>query len=65
MTDARPDQRGVMSGLLNLPRNLELITGASVMGTVFALASTTIDITTARAKAVATDMRTRSLSRGF
>ena len=37
MTDIRPDQRGVISGLLNLSRNLGLITGASVMGAVFAL----------------------------
>jgi EmrB/QacA subfamily drug resistance transporter len=36
MTDLRPDQRGVMAGLLNLSRNLGLITGASVMGAVFA-----------------------------
>ena len=41
MTDIRPDQRGVISGMLNLSRNLGLITGASVMGAVFALASAT------------------------
>jgi MFS family permease len=57
MTDVRPDQRGVISGMLNLSRNLGLITGASVMGTVFALASTTTDITTAPPEAVATGMR--------
>ena len=57
MTDVRPDQRGVISGMLNLSRNLGLITGASVMGAVFALASATIDITTARPEAVATGMR--------
>ncbi len=57
MTDIRPDQRGVISGLLNLSRNLGLITGASVMGAVFALASATIDITTARPEAVATGMQ--------
>ena len=39
MTDVRPDQRGVVSGMLNLSRNLGLVTGASVMGAVFALAS--------------------------
>jgi EmrB/QacA subfamily drug resistance transporter len=37
MADLRPDQRGVISGLLNLSRNLGLITGASVMGTLFAI----------------------------
>ncbi|ATU93917.1 MFS transporter [Phyllobacterium zundukense] len=57
MTDISPDQRGVISGMLNLSRNLGLITGASVMGAVFALASATIDITTARPEAVATGMR--------
>ena len=57
MTDIRPDQRGVVSGMLSLSRNLGLITGASVMGAVFALASATIDITTARPEAVATGMR--------
>jgi len=57
MTNIRPDQRGVISGMLNLSRNLGLITGASVMGAVFALASATIDITTARPEAIATGMR--------
>jgi MFS family permease len=57
MTDIRPDRRGVISGMLNLSRNLGLITGASVMGAVFALAAATIDITTARPEAVATGMR--------
>ena len=58
MTNIRPDQRGVISGLLNLSRNLGFITGASVMGAVFAFASATIDITTARPEAVAAGMRT-------
>ncbi|HBP90572.1 MAG TPA: MFS transporter, partial [Nitrospiraceae bacterium] len=58
MTDISPDQRGVISGMLNLSRNLGRITGASVMGAVFAFASATIDITTARPEAVATGMRT-------
>jgi MFS family permease len=57
MSDIPPDQRGVISGMLNLSRNLGLITGASVMGAVFALASATTDITTARPEAVATGMR--------
>jgi EmrB/QacA subfamily drug resistance transporter len=56
MTDIRPDQRGVISGMLNLSRNLGLITGASVMGAVFALGSATNDITAAGPKAVATGM---------
>ena len=57
MTNIRPDQRGVTSGMLNLSRNLGLITGASVMGTVFALGSATINIMTARPQAVAAGMR--------
>jgi MFS family permease len=57
MTDIRPDQRGVVSGMLNLSRNLGLITGASLMGAVFALASATADITTAGPEAVATGTR--------
>jgi len=57
MTDISPDQRGVLSGMLNLSRNLGLITGASVMGAIFAFGSATIDITTASPEAVATGMR--------
>ncbi len=58
MADIRPDQRGVISGMLSLSRNLGLITGASVMGAVFAVASAASDITTAHSAAVATGMRT-------
>ena len=57
MTKAGPDQRGVISGMLNLSRNLGLITGASVMGAVFALGSATTNIMTARPEAVAAGMR--------
>lgn len=57
MLNSLPDQRGAISGLLNLSRNLGLITGASVMGAVFAFASGTTDITTARPDAVAAGMR--------
>jgi len=58
MTDVNPDQRGVISGILNLSRNLGLITGASVMGAVFAFASGASDDTmTAHPDAVATGMR--------
>ncbi len=35
MAEVAADQRGVISGLLNLSRNLGLITGTSVMGSVF------------------------------
>jgi EmrB/QacA subfamily drug resistance transporter len=57
MMDIPPNQRGVISGLLNLSRNLGLVTGASVMGAVFALASGAVDIMTARLESVATGMR--------
>ena len=58
MKDVRADQRGVISGMLNLSRNLGFITGASVMGAVFAFASATTAMTTAQPAAVATGMRT-------
>jgi EmrB/QacA subfamily drug resistance transporter len=57
MTGLPPDQRGVVSGMLNLSRFLGLITGASVMGAVFALASGATNMTDARPEAVATGMR--------
>jgi MFS family permease len=57
MTDIRADQRGVVSGLLNLSRNLGPITGASFMGTVFALGSVATSSTAASPEAVALGMR--------
>ncbi|CDZ41955.1 MFS transporter [Neorhizobium galegae] len=56
MADAGAQQRGVVSGLLNLSRNLGLITGASLMGAVFAMASGTGDVATAPPQAVAPGM---------
>ncbi|MEK1840909.1 MAG: MFS transporter, partial [Pseudomonas sp.] len=57
MTDIHADQRGVIAGMLSLSRNLGLITGASVMGAVFAFASATADITSASPAAIASGMR--------
>jgi MFS family permease len=57
MMGIHSDQRGVLSGLLNLSRNLGLITGASVMGALFTFASGMPDITTALPGAVATGMQ--------
>lgn len=57
MTNVGSDQRGVVSGLLNLSRNLGVTTGASAMGAVFAVASAAADITKASPEAVATGMR--------
>jgi EmrB/QacA subfamily drug resistance transporter len=58
MKDVPPDRRGVVSGMLNLSRNLGLITGASAMGAVFALAAATMDVAAALPDAVAAGMRT-------
>jgi len=52
-----PDQRGVVSGLLNLSRNLGLVTGATVMGAVFALGSAAHDVASADPESIATGMR--------
>ncbi|MFJ3963623.1 hypothetical protein [Streptomyces sp. NPDC090036] len=57
MADAGPDRRGVVSGMLNLSRNLGLVTGASLMGAVFAHGSGTAGIASAHAGAVAAGMR--------
>ncbi|HET7865847.1 MAG TPA: MFS transporter [Burkholderiaceae bacterium] len=57
MADVPPDRRGVTSGLLNLSRNLGLVSGACVMGAVFAFASAASDIATAHPAAVTTGMR--------
>ncbi len=57
MQSVQPDQRGVISGMLNLSRNLGLITGSSVMGAVFAISSATTDFQSATGEAVATGMR--------
>ncbi|MES2191080.1 MAG: MFS transporter [Pseudomonadota bacterium] len=57
MKDIRPEQRGVVSGMLNLSRNLGLVTGASVMGAVFAFAAASADIATAQPGSVASGMQ--------
>jgi len=61
MMDIDPGQRGVISGMLSLSRNLGLITGAAVMGAVFAAAAATTDLSTAAPEAVATGLRTTFL----
>lgn len=57
MAGVSSDQRGAISGMLNLSRNLGLITGASVMGAVFAFGSASNDIATASPEAVANGMQ--------
>lgn len=56
MMDVPEDRRGVISGVLSLSRNLGLITGASAMGAVFALASGSANPATAGAASVAHGM---------
>lgn len=57
MKDVPADRRGGVSGLLNLSRNLGLITGASVMAAIFGFAAAAADIATADPPAVAQGMR--------
>lgn len=54
MTAAPDSERGMISGLLGLSRNLGLMTGASVMGAVFALAVGRRDIAQAAPDAIGT-----------
>jgi len=64
MAEVVPEQRGVTSGLLNLSRNLGLVSGASLMGAVFAFASGASDIATAAPEAVAMGLRMTFLVAG-
>lgn len=57
MSGIGKDQRGVVSGLLTLSRNLGLITGAAVMAGVFAFASETTDVRIVDPVGVAKGMR--------
>jgi MFS family permease len=57
MTHIHQERRGVVSGLLNLSRNLGLITGASAMGAVFAIAAAAPDTGTPSPEAVAAGLR--------
>ena len=57
MTQVMPDQRGVISGILNLSRNIGLITGASVMGAVFAAGASTASLLSAAPSSIESGMR--------
>jgi MFS family permease len=57
MSDVPAGERGLVSGMLNLSRHLGLVTGASLMGAVFALASGTTGAGVAEPEAVAKGMR--------
>lgn len=52
MADVAPDRRGVVSAMLNLSRNLGLVTGASLMGAVFAFGAGNVEVASAGADAV-------------
>ncbi|RVC57474.1 MFS transporter, partial [Mesorhizobium sp. M2A.F.Ca.ET.046.02.1.1] len=56
MADVDRSERGVVSGMLSLSRNLGLVTGTAVMGAVFAFAVGTSDIAAAAPAAVARGM---------
>lgn len=53
LASASQAERGVVSGLLNLSRNLGLVTGASMMGAVFACGTGSADVASAESAAVA------------
>jgi MFS family permease len=57
MLQIESQQRGLVSGLLGLSRNLGLITGASVMGAVFAFGTASEAILQAQPEAIAQGMR--------
>ncbi len=56
MAGTSPGQRGVVSGMLNLSRNLGLVTGASAMGSVFAWGTSSADVVSATPVAVVAGM---------
>lgn len=56
MRDVAANERGVISGMLSLSRNLGLVTGASLMGGIFAIASGTGDPASAAAVAFGMQM---------
>lgn len=57
MAQVSPEQRGVISGVLSLSRNLGLISGASMMGAVFALATGATNMLAAHPLALARGLR--------
>lgn len=56
MTRSSADQRGLVSGLLNLSRNLGLITGASLMGATFAFGAGISDFSALTPQAAASGL---------
>ncbi|MDR6756682.1 MFS family permease [Mycoplana sp. BE70] len=62
MVAVRDDQRGLLSGLLGLSRNLGFMTGASVMATLFAAAVGSSDIVATAPDVIANAFTTTFLS---
>jgi MFS family permease len=52
MTATTAAERGVVSGVLSLSRNLGLVTGASAMGAIFARGAAVRDVVTAKPQAI-------------
>jgi len=65
MMDANKDQRGLISGVLNLSRNLGLITGASVMGALFAFAVGSSDFEIAKVQDISKGMAITFVAAGI
>ena len=57
MSGVSPDRKGVISGMLNLSRNLGLITGASAMGAVFFLGKSLTAATSGAAEVASNGMQ--------
>ena len=57
MAEIPPDERGAVSGMLTLSRNLGLVTGASVMGAIFAAVSGAGDVAAAGPEATVMGMQ--------
>lgn len=64
LADVPKERRGTVSGVLNLSRNIGLIAGAWLMGTVFAFGVGTGEFTNATASAIAAGMRLTFLLAG-
>lgn len=65
MSTASSERRGAVSGILNLARNLGLISGASLMGAVFAAATGISDLDMATANAIETGFHRTFLGAGL
>ena len=65
MADATAGRRGVLSSLLSLSRNLGLMTGATLLGAVFAAACGTVDVANAAPDVIAAATRVTFAAASF